>query len=93
MGSSQGIIKRIYLATVRLYKSLGFKIGRDSKIDTGLFRDPSMPMDHPPELFTGDKTLAFPAGFDKDGQMTIIQDQPLPLNILAIIFKMDAADE
>jgi hypothetical protein len=42
-------------------------------------------MDVAPGLFTGDKEVEFPRNWDKDGYITLVQDQPLPLTILAIM--------
>jgi hypothetical protein len=90
--SSQGLIKRIYHSIVRLWRSLGCQIGTPDKQDIILFRDSSMSMDEPPTLFTGDKEIAFPAGWDKKAQVYITQSQPLPLNILAIISKVEISE-
>ena len=45
-------------------------------------------MDHPPELYTGDQSISFPGDYDENPDILIVQDQPLPLNILAIIPEM-----
>lgn len=83
--TSQGKIKRITKATIRFYKSLGCKYGSEDSQDRLPFRDSSMDMDAPPALFTGDKVVQFPVGYNRDGQVYIEQDQPLPLHILSII--------
>ena len=91
--TSQGIIKRIYKSIVRLWRSLGCQIGTETTQDTILFRDSSMDMDEPPSLFTGDKEVAFPVGWNKKAQVYITQSQPLPLNCLAIISKVEISAE
>jgi len=41
-------------------------------------------MDSAPPLFTGDKVIPFPGGWDRHGHIRITQEQPLPLTVLAI---------
>jgi hypothetical protein len=93
LGTSQGIIKRIYHILVRLYKSLNCKIGVEGNQDIVLFRDSSMDMDAPPPLLTGDKEITFPAGYQKAGQIYITQVDALPLNLLCIVSKVEIAEE
>jgi hypothetical protein len=50
------------------------------------FREKDAVMGMAPPLFTGDVEDTFlKAGWGKDGDVFIRQDQPLPLNILAIM--------
>jgi hypothetical protein len=42
-------------------------------------------MDSSPPRFTGDKELPFPDGYNKEGEIVIRQDQPLPLTVLSIM--------
>jgi hypothetical protein len=41
-------------------------------------------MGGPPALFTGDKSVRFPQGWDTEGMLTLVQDQPLPMTVLLI---------
>lgn len=41
----------------------------------------------PEPLYTGDKVMATPNDFDWMGTLTIKQDRPLPLTILAVVRK------
>lgn len=91
--TTQGIIKRIYKSIIRLWRSLGCQIGTETTQDTVLFRDSSMSMDFAPELFTGDKEISFPSGWNKSAQVYITQSQPLPLNVLAIISKVEISSD
>lgn len=91
--STQGLIKRVYKSIVRLWRSLGCSIGNGVTQDIVYFRDSSMSMDEPPSLFTGDKEVQFPIGWNKGAQVYITQTQPLPLNILAIISKVEISNE
>lgn len=86
-GTAQGKIKRVINVTARIYKTLGFRVGTDLKQDDALFdRDF---MDQSPDLFTGDKKLQFPGGYNKEGNILITQPYPLPLNLLAIILQIN----
>jgi hypothetical protein len=49
-------------------------------------------MDSSPPLFTGDKSLAFRGGWETEGHVVIVQDQPLPIHITAIITRLVTND-
>jgi hypothetical protein len=88
-GTSQGEIKRIHKLILRLYQTLGMKVGPSlDKLETLPFRSPSDPMDAPPPLFTGDKEVSYQGGYDKHGQIWFVQDQPLPMTLCALIYHM-----
>lgn len=91
--SSQGLVKRVYKSIVRLWRSLGCHVGTETTQDIVLFRDSSMPMDSAPTLFTGDKEISFPVGWNKTAQVYITQSQPLPLNVLAVISRVEVSQE
>jgi hypothetical protein len=85
-GTAQGKKKRISRITYRLYDTLGLKHGPSSdRLDIIPFRSSADDMDEPPALFTGDKEVEFPRNWDKDGYIFLVQDQPLPFTILAIM--------
>ncbi len=82
-GTAQSKTKRINELTVRLYRSLGMTAGSEGQtLDTVPFRDSSDPMDSSPTLFTGDKKLPYPHGYETSGNIEIQQTQPLPTKIL-----------
>jgi len=74
---------------VRFSDTLGAKVGYDETAVNGmeeiLFRDPSMPMDSAPLLFTGDKVVKFPGGWDRGAVVRVVQDQPLPCTVSAMV--------
>jgi len=86
-GTAQGKMKRVNKVGLRVYKSLGCKVGSCADDLTQVqFRDKDDPMGSPPELFTGDvKETWLPSGWGRDGDIFIRQDQPLPLNVVAIM--------
>lgn len=90
-GTSQGKRKRTWNAVVRLYESLGCKIGPD---EDNLDIIPFGPytMDETPPLFTGDKEIAFPGGYALGAHIMITQEQPLPLTVLAIMPRVIVSD-
>ncbi len=85
-GTAQGKIKRINKVNIRLFDTLGAKVGpTEDKTDIIPFRSTSDLMDSSPPRFSGDKELPFPSGYDKEGEIVIRQDQPLPLTVLSIM--------
>ena len=94
LGTSQGKIKRINELTVRLDKTVGLKVGRDiNNLDIVPFRSSADLMNSPIALFSGDKEIEFNSTFDTDGQITIRQDQPLPMTILAVFATLSTFDQ
>lgn len=92
-GTSQGKPKRIHGITLRLHETVGIEVGNDSgEADRIPFRDSSMAMDEAVPLFTGDKEIEFPGGFDDDDRIYVRQTQPLPLTVLALFPRMNTFD-
>jgi hypothetical protein len=88
-GTAQGAVKRVHKVIVRVFKSLGCKIGPDmDNLDTIVFRTASDVMGAPPPLYSGDKEISFPGGYETEGNIVIVQDQPLPLAIIALVAKL-----
>jgi len=85
-GTAQGKIKRISRIHYRLYKTLGMKHGPSlERLDVIPFRSSADNTNAPPALFTGDKNVNLPRQIDRDGFIFIVQEQPLPLTVLAIM--------
>lgn len=84
-GSGQMKMRRIFLAGIRVFRSLGMKIGLDEdhldsvKLPDRVTVKPALP------LFTGDIEKLPNTTWKKDAQLFIIQDKPMPLFILALI--------
>lgn len=91
--STQGLVKRIYHSTVRMWRSLGCQIGDGTTMDTVIFRTTQQSFGQAVALFTGDKGIEFPQGWNKNAQVYITQSQPLPLNILAVISKAEISTD
>ena len=72
---------------------MGAELGPDtSNLDRLPFRDSSMAMDAAVPLFSGDKEISFPSGYDNDAKIVIRQTQPLPMTILAIMRRSNTFD-
>jgi len=92
-GSAQTRIKRITEVGLRLYRSLGGKVGPDlDHLEPLLYRTSADAMDGPPALFTGDKCVRFPQGWGTEGALSLVQDQPLPMTVLLIAPSMALND-
>lgn len=83
-GTSQGKVTHISKVMVRLYKSLGCKVGDGTTQDTVPFQKFGDLLDTAPDLYTGDKEVSFPSGHVKNKYIQITQEQPLPLYVLGI---------
>lgn len=92
-GTSQGKLKRIHDVTLRLYKTVGAKVGPSTAtIDIIPFRSSADEMDQPLDMFTGDKTLEFAGNIDTDAFITVRQEQPLPLTLLGVYARLQTHD-
>ncbi len=87
LGVAQGKIRTIYSVIFRLYKTLGMKFGvPDQTLDDVPFGPPVMDEGSP--LITGDTDeLPFPGGASREGTIRFQQTDPLPMNVLGIIYK------
>jgi len=85
-GTSQGKTKRISKVVLRLFETVGVKVGPSlTNLEAVPFRTTSDPMDTPVSTFiAGDKEIEFNDDFNSDGFIFIKQDQPLPCSVLAI---------
>ena len=93
-GTSQGKPKRIHAITLRLFETVGIEVGNSSaENDRIFFRDSSMPMNQAVPLFTGDKDIEFPGGYNDDDRLYVRQDQPLPMSVLALFPRMNTFDK
>lgn len=92
-GTAQGKIKRIDEATVRLFRTVNARVGGDlTTLDRISFRSAADPMDEAVPLFTGDKSIEMPSGFDQDGYVVVQQDLPLPMTLISVIARAQTFD-
>lgn len=83
-GTSQGKVTHISKVMVRLYKSLGCKVGDGTTQDIVPFMKFGDYLNTALDLFTGDKEIVFPSGHVKNKYIVLTQEQPLPLHVLGI---------
>jgi len=85
-GTSQGKTKRISKVVLRLFETVGAKVGPTlDNLETIPFRTTSSLLSNPVDtLLAGDKEIEFRDDYNTDGFIFIKQDQPLPLSVLAI---------
>jgi len=84
-GTAQSKLKKLSKVVIRLFESVGCKIGDENSQDTVMFRSTDDETDEMIPLFTGDKTIPFRGDWGKDTFVVVKQEDPLPLNILALI--------
>jgi len=94
-GTSQGKTKRVHGATVRFMDTLGGSIGMyggEYAEDLSL-RAPSTPMGQPPPINSGDsQVISFPGDYESDCSIEILQTQPLPMTVVAIMPRLVTYD-
>lgn len=76
-GTSQGRIKRINQCVLRLYNTKQFKYGQTPD---GTLKEVILD-----SLFSGDYEVDLATGWDREGHIAIINNQPLPITVVAII--------
>jgi len=86
-GTSQGRIKRLSKAIVRLYRSHNMSIGPNLQtllpVQTGAGVT---------TVYTGDIEVELPGGYDTEGKVTVTQPNPLPLTIRSMMIKATTGD-
>lgn len=93
-GAPQTKISNVWGVGVRLLNSSSFLYGRDagSQLDRHEFRDQHDPMDNPVQLRSGDFFVRPASSNEEDPRIFIRQDQPLPLNVLALFPRLNVED-
>lgn len=79
IGTSQGKTKRIAKTQVRVDRTVGITVNGER-----YFMGPPV-MDEPVQLYSGDIEVDLDDGHDTAGQIEIIQNQPLPITVVAIM--------
>ena len=57
------------------------------------FRSSADEMDEALDLYTGDKEVEFRGGYDNDGYVVVVQDDAMPLTVLAIYPRLQTFDQ
>ena len=89
-GTAQARTKNIDHVVLRLHESRGGKVGPgpDQLDDLELASGGATTAG---ALFSGDREMAFPDGFDTDAHIFIRQDQPLPFSVLSVMARVNIA--
>lgn len=92
-GTAQGKTKRIHRVMVRLLETLGGSIGpTEANTDEIQFRSTGMAMDAPVPLFTGDKEMIWPGGYDTDGYIWYVHEDPTPCTVIGFFPQLVTQD-
>ena len=88
-GSSQMNRKNIQEATLRLYQSLGGKVGKslDDMIPILPIVAGSYVFNTAPQLVTGDRKISISSSTDEESRLYITSDDPMPLCLLAVMIR------
>lgn len=83
-GTAQGKRKRLHQVIARFMDTCGGTLGPDeAHLDEILFRSTGYPMDAPVPPYTGDKLVPWPGGYETDGKIWYVNNQPLPVTVVA----------
>lgn len=94
IGTSQHKIKRIDSVVIRFDKTLGGKIIDFNNNETPITaRSLVDNMNEVPDLNSGDEEIILGTGWDRLGQIEIIQDEPQPMTIKSITYKVTINDK
>lgn len=84
-GTSQGKTKRIHKAVLRFLNTGGGKYGSSAdNMDSLNFRSASDPMGAAVPLFSGDKVVPWPEGYNTDAYMMFTNEQPTPVTLMGL---------
>lgn len=85
-GTAQGRTKRIRDVVFRLLDSKSFKYGPDlTHLDEANFRTAEDDMDRPVPIFTGDKLVTWPSGWETPGRVWLVSDLPEPCTLVSVM--------
>ena len=93
VGTSQGKLQRIHRLFIRVYQTLGGKVGEDAaSLDPLIYRKGGDAMDTAPPLFDGDIEIEWDGEYSTNSTLFFRQDQPLPTTIVAFLPALDTQD-
>ena len=84
-GIAQGKIKRIHGVTIRFLDTFGADVGPDTSNLDSISFDAGV-------LFSGDKEINFPSGYENEARIVVRQNEPLPMSIIAIMRRSNTFD-
>lgn len=93
-GTAQGKKKRIHSVVLRFFNTVGAKVGVDEQTLQELdFRQVEHEMDAAIPGFEGDIIHRPDSGFASHGRLVVVQDDPLPMNLLALMPQVTTNDQ
>lgn len=93
IGTAQGKLKRPNKAVIRLINSLGLSYGpTEDTLRKYSFRIGDSLMDTSPKLRSDDISLTLDNGYDRNASVVIAQENPCPLNVLAIMLDYNTSE-
>lgn len=88
-GTAQGKLKRIDEVVLRLYRSMGGRIGCDADhLEYLVYRETGDAMTTPAPLFTGDLPVEYQGDYDLPGQVRIVHEEPQPFTVTGLVVRM-----
>lgn len=85
--------KRIHRTTLRLWETVNLMVGTtEATIDRVIFRTSADNLGEAIQPFTGDKEHTPNSTYDREGQVYLRQDQPLPCTVIAMMMEMETID-
>jgi hypothetical protein len=100
--SANGKVKRVNHLYLRFFESMGGQFGirqvdpmtywEEVKLETIEARLAAYPMSQSAPLFTGVRRLPALGGYDREGQLMVVQNLPLPMTILALSANADVEE-
>ena len=93
-GTSQGKTKRIHKCVIRLLDTGGGKYGpmNGGPMDSLLLRSSTALMNQPAPLFSGDKVVPWPDGYNTDAYVGFEIDQPVNAVLVAVMPQINTSD-
>lgn len=96
-GTAIGKRKRIHEMALRVWKTLGCRVGKslnEKDLYEVKYREPQSPLGTAPELYTGIiPNIKYNQGWTWEANITVEQSHPFPMNILAIAPIMTEVDK
>jgi hypothetical protein len=88
------IIKKVVTAIISFYNTLGGKYGdTDTDMYDVIFRDRDDTFGSAPAIATGIKELPFDTNYEREGNIIIEQEDPLPMTVRGIILPTGVYDD
>jgi hypothetical protein len=84
-----GSIKRVSEIVVSFINTLNAQYGKDFNNVYNINWRTTEPYDSPPDIFTGEKVLAFDGGFSMTDDILITGSDPLPCTVRSIIPRVE----